>query len=253
LLIAAIQSRKKPDEQHMFGHGRAQYVGALVAATLFISFTGLELYREAIPSLWRHSTPKPQNLSLVFAVLIGSMAITAAPLVKLLRTSRRGAAAKAQLLELVNDQLGLVAALAGTAFVALGMPLADPISAIVVATIIVVNGAGLFRENLSMLLGRSPGPQSVARLSQVASKVQGVLRVSEIKAQVLGEDSVEVHLSIEVRPELTIEQAHKIADEVDTAVRSSTDCSYCMVHVNPAVVEAAQPLPRDSVSVQGQG
>lgn len=37
LLVAMIWSRKEADEVHMFGYGRAQNVGALVAATLFIA------------------------------------------------------------------------------------------------------------------------------------------------------------------------------------------------------------------------
>ena len=48
LLIALYYSRRSADAVHMFGYGRAQNVAALVAATLFISFTSYELYREAI-------------------------------------------------------------------------------------------------------------------------------------------------------------------------------------------------------------
>jgi cation diffusion facilitator family transporter len=50
LLIAERYSRHEADEVHMFGHGRAQNIAALVAATLFISFTSFELYREAVPT-----------------------------------------------------------------------------------------------------------------------------------------------------------------------------------------------------------
>jgi cation diffusion facilitator family transporter len=53
LLAAAKWSRKEADETHMFGHGRAQNVAALMAATLFISFTSFKLYEEAIPRLFK--------------------------------------------------------------------------------------------------------------------------------------------------------------------------------------------------------
>jgi ferrous-iron efflux pump FieF len=39
LLIALVWSRRGADRAHMFGHGRAQNVAALLAATLFLSFT----------------------------------------------------------------------------------------------------------------------------------------------------------------------------------------------------------------------
>lgn len=49
LLVAAIWSRKEADEVHMFGYGRAQNVAALVAATLFISFTAINSMRRQSP------------------------------------------------------------------------------------------------------------------------------------------------------------------------------------------------------------
>src|SRR5512138_2989790 len=75
LLVATLYSRKKADQAHMFGYGRAQNVAALVAATLFISFTSFELYREAIPRLFQPSEASYQNLGLALGVIIVSMII----------------------------------------------------------------------------------------------------------------------------------------------------------------------------------
>lgn len=104
----------------MFGYGRAQNVAALVAATIFISFTSFELYREAIPRLFEPQEASYQNLSLAVGVLIISMFIAAIPLINLFKQKKRGAAAKAQLTELFNDELGLIAALLGTLFIVQG-------------------------------------------------------------------------------------------------------------------------------------
>jgi len=60
-------------------------------------------------------------------------------------------------MELINDQLGLLAALVGTWFILWDWPLADPIATIILATIIAYHGLRLFGENSSFLLGRSPG------------------------------------------------------------------------------------------------
>src|SRR3990172_13347487 len=96
LLLAARWSRKEADAVHMFGYGRAQNVAALVAATLFISFTSFELYREAIPRLFNPSEAAYQNLSLAIGVVVVSMFIAAIPLINLFKQKKRGAAAKAQ-------------------------------------------------------------------------------------------------------------------------------------------------------------
>jgi len=105
LLVATIWSRKEADEVHMFGHGRAQNVAALVAATLFISFTSYKLYEEAIPKLFVAEEASYQNLPLAIGVIVISMVIAAIPLINLLRQKSKGAAGKAQLTELLNDEL----------------------------------------------------------------------------------------------------------------------------------------------------
>jgi len=241
LLAAMYLARRAPDREHTFGHGRAQNVAALVAATLFISFTSFELYREAIPRLFKTHEAEYQNLPWVIAVLVLSMLIAAAPMVKLVRQKTRGAAAKAQLTELVNDELGLVAALVGTLFVAWGKPIADPLAAIVVATIIAYNAIGLFRENASFLMGRSPDPEFLEEIERLARAVPGVLDVHDLRAEQSGPETINAGLHIEVRRGLPVEEADRIAEEVTKQIQQITK-GYCVVHVDPQ----APQFPKDS-------
>jgi cation diffusion facilitator family transporter len=235
LLIALLWSQRKADEVHMFGYGRAQNVAALVAATLFISFTSYKLFEESIPRLFRPEEPAYGNLWLALGVIIISMVIAAAPLAALLLQKQRGASAKAQLIELVNDQLGLLAALAGTLLIWWGLPLGDPIAALVVATIISLSAIALFRENLSFLLGRSPGPEFMARLEQAARSVEGVLDVRELRAEYVGPNVVHAGLHLVVPRTLSVEEAHRMAETVRTRVHQETDGHYCVIQVEPAL------------------
>ncbi len=234
LLVAIIWSRKEADEAHMFGYGRAQSVAALVAATLFLSFTSFELYKESIPRLFRPEEATYQNLPLALGALVFSMLITAVSLVGLVRQKKRGAAAKAQLLELLNDELGMVAALIGTLFIMWGYPLADPIATIVIATIIAYNAVGLFRENLCFLIGRSPGTEFLATVESLARSVEGVLGVHDLRAEYVGPDTVHTGMHIDVQPGTVIEEADRIAEEVRERIRRETGCLYCVIHVDAA-------------------
>jgi cation diffusion facilitator family transporter len=247
LLVAAHWSRKSPDEIHMFGYGRAQYVGAIVAATLFISFTSFELYREALPRLFEHHEATHNNLPAAIGVLALSMLVAAVPLLSLLRQKKRGAAAKAQTMELINDQLGLVAALVGTVLVLFGYPIADPIAAVVVATIIGVNGAGLFWENLSYLVGRSPGKEVMDKIEATVRSVDGVLGVHRFRAQLIGPETVHAELHINVKSGLTVEQADQIGKVVTQRVRDVTPCKELALHIDPEWKPPAQ-APKANVS-----
>ncbi len=233
LLIAACYSRRAADRVHMFGYGRAQNIAALVAATLFISFTSFELYREAVGRLLVHESASFQNVGLAIGVLFFSMLIAAAPLVKLLRQKSRGAAAKAQLLELINDELGLLAALIGTMLVLAGKPIGDPLAAIIIATIIAVNAVGLFRENMSILIGKAPPAEFIARVENTARLVPGVTGIHGVRAEYIGPDVIHADIHIEVSSTLTVVEAHNIAKQVDALMEPLLGNGICEVHVDP--------------------
>ena len=232
LLAAAFYSRRKADQVHPFGYGRAQNVAALVAATLFISFTSFELYREALPRLFKHETATFQNIPVAIGVLIVSMLIAGAPLLKLFRQKTRGAAAKAQFMELINDELGLLAALAGTLFVMMGVTIADPLAAMVVATIIAVNAVGLFRENMSFLLGRAPSPEFMAKLEAAARSVPGVMGIHYLHAEYIGPAVIHGDIHIQVEPTLRVVEGHSIAKAVDLTLEPLMGNGICEVHVD---------------------
>ena len=144
-------------------------------------------------------------------------------------------------MKLFNDEMGLLAALMGTLFVRWGEPLADPIAAMVVATIIAVNAVSLFRENLSFLMGRSPGPEYLSRIESIARSVPGVIGVHDMRAEYIGPETVHADMHIEVRRGLPIEEAEVIAEEVTARVHEGANGGFCMVHVDPARNGHANP------------
>ncbi len=233
LLVAILWSRRQADKEHMFGHGRAQNVAALLAATLFLSFTSYKLYEEAIPKLFHPATGNHENLPIAIAVLLVSMLIAAAPLVSLLRQKVLGAAARAQMIELINDELGVTSALVGTIFIAAGYPLADPIATIIVATIIAVNAIGVFRDNLGLVLGKSPGSDYIEKVRQIAMSTDGVLGVVGPWAEYIGPDSIHIDLQVKVASGITIDEANRIARTVRQRIQAEMNCLYCSVHPEP--------------------
>ena len=241
LLVALFYARRGEDQEHMFGHGRAENVAALVAATLFISFTSYNLYVEAVPRLFADQQPEYHYLGLAVAVLLASMALAAVPLVRLLRQKERGPAAGAQTMELVNDQLGLAAALVGTLLVAAGFPIADPIAAIVVATIIAVKAVGLFREHASLLMGRSPGGDYLRRVADAARGVPGVLDVRQVRAEYVGPGEVHAGLHVVVPADMTVAAARQVAGEVRRRIHHAADPGFCVIEVEPPAIPAGTP------------
>lgn len=111
-------------------------------------------------------------------------------------------------------------------------PLMDPIAGIVVALWIfrMVFFAG--RENLGFLTGRGADEDLRSRLVLIASAVEGVQQVHHLMSEYTGPRLV-VDLHINVRGDMTLFQAHDIADEVITRLEELPEVDRAYVHIEP--------------------
>lgn len=243
LLVATYVSKRPADSSYRFGYGRAQNIAALVAATIFISFTSFETLREAVPRLFEHAGAEVLGGS-AFAVAIGvllvSIVVSGIPLFPLLRNKNRSAAEKAQLIEVFNDEMALVAALIGTVLVNAGMRLADPIASCAVAIVIAVNAVILWRENAATLMGESPDEQFYAMVRDTAYAVPGTLAMHGVIAEKTGE---QIHLSmhVEVARGTPIEDADAVADTIRARLEERVPGLYVVIHVDAADAQHSEP------------
>ena len=233
LLAADRFSRRPADARYRYGYGRAQHVAALVAATLFISFTGFRLAEEAVGRLLHPVVPAYSHLGLAVGVLILSMALSAVPIVLLGLQKRPGPAARAQLMESLNDELGLLAALGGALFVVNGWPIADPLASLAVAFLIAANAVGLFRDNARVLMGRAPDREFFQGIESLARTIPAVKAVHDLRAEYVGPDTVTLSLHVEVDPTMTVADGEEVAKAVRDAIMADKRCAYCVVHVDP--------------------
>jgi len=240
LLVADRFSRRPADTRYRYGYGRAQHVAALTAATLFISFTSFRLVEEAVSRILRPPAPAYSHLELAVGVLVVSMVVSLIPLGLLAFQRGRGPAARAQLIECLNDELGLLAALIGTALVARGSYLADPVASLVVAGLIAANAVGLFRDNARILMGRAPGREFFVEIERLARSVPAVRAVHDLRAEYVGPENIHLTIHVEVEPTMTVADGEEVAKAVRDAIMAETRVGYCVVHVDPV---GAPPEP----------
>ncbi len=233
LLGSIYWSRKPADELHMFGHGRIQNVAALVTATIFIFFLSLETFRAAWPQLIHPRSNEIQNINLALIVTAAAIIFYAIPLLGIARTKAAGAALKAQLYALIEMEVAFIASLVSIVLVARGQRIADPITSIFIGTIIAFTGIKLFVDNAHFLIGKAPPQDFLDKISLTVKSVPGVLDVHELMAEYVGPNTVHTGFHITVARGTPIEEADRIAEEVQKRVRDETSCQFCVIHVDP--------------------
>ena len=107
------------------------------------------------------------------------------------------------------------------------------------ATLIAASAIGLFRENASFPLGRSPGAAYLAQVEQQARSVPGVLEVRDLRLEYIGPDVL--HAGLKVVPRgLAIEDAAGVAEQVKRKVHEATESSFCFIQLEAAPAAAGR-------------
>lgn len=230
-LAAAYFAAAPPDEEHPYGHGKFETLGAFVIAG-FLSITCFELLRSSVTRLIQGAPPPRPDL-LALAVLAGTMIINIG--VAYYET-RRGKELASELLladarHTQADVMVTLAVLAGLGLVRLGWGHADALLAILVSVVVAHSGVQILRRTVPVLVDRRA--VDPAQVVDVAESVKGVEGVSEIRSRGRPGDAF-AELTVRVNPTTPLRQAHMIADEVERRVAEQLELSNVVVHVEPS-------------------
>jgi cation diffusion facilitator family transporter len=244
LLVAIYISRKPADESHMFGYGRAQNVAAVISAVVFVAILSIETFRAAIPKFWQSTDASSfENINVALIVSIISMVLCTIPIIEIWRSKASGASIKAQLISSLEDVVAYGSGLIGTILVDRGYFLADPVASVFVGILIAVGGIFLFRDNVSYLIGKSPDRALLDKIAGAARSVEGVQNIHNLRAEYSGPGFIRAGIHIEVASGMSIDEADRLAHEVERRIYQESGCQYCVIQVHPPHTDEEEKEP----------
>jgi cation diffusion facilitator family transporter len=236
LTLFAVRIAVRPaDEQHNYGHGKAEHLAALAEST-FLMLVSAFLAYQAGTRLAAGTSHEVQTTWWSFAVLGVVILLDASRAVNSQRAARRyhSAALASNALHFASDLAGSVAVLIGLVFVAMGEPRADAIAALIVGAIVFVAAARLTRQSVEVLMDRAD--EGSRRAVREALEEFGDLEVRRLRARhAAGRDFVD--LVVAISADAGLAQAHTTADAIESAIRRNLPESDVLVHVEPRVAE----------------
>jgi cation diffusion facilitator family transporter len=227
---------RPPDEDHPYGHGKAEHLAALGEATFLVlasAFIGVQ----AVLRL-TSTTPADVHATTLTFVVTGVVLVTdlSRMIVSHRAAVRHGSAALASnALHFASDLAGTLAVLIGLILVHAGTNDADSVAALCVAVLVIVAAARLMRANVGVLMDRTPEEaEAIARAAIVTAEPAIELRRLRVRAAG-GRHFVEV--TVGDRPDAALGQSHALADHLEEAVRDALPGSDVVVHVEPGASE----------------
>ena len=241
---------KPADEEHRFGHGRAEDIAAASIATLIFLAAGIVAY-EAIGRI--ESGAAVQSLELGITATIVVIIIKLAMSRYLLKASGRleSVAIEAMGKDYAADVLSSAAVLVGLVLVrTTGRAVLDPIVAIVVVCLIVYAAFGTMKKSISNLMDtRLPDDEERAILHAIQSR-QDISNYHALRTRKAGSQRY-IQLHIVVPGDKTVEEGHRIAEETEDDIRALFPTAAVTIHIEPCTPDCAEcpsrcGAPKDS-------
>jgi cation diffusion facilitator family transporter len=235
VLLGLTLAARPADENHPYGHGRAETLTGLLIG-LALAATGALISYE---SLRRLGQPRLVLAAYVVWPLVASVLAKAAlASVKFHYGRKIGSAGL--IADAWNDTKDTGSAIA--ALIAVGLTLSDPArffnadryGGFIVGLMVVSVGVRVARETAMQLMDTMPNEGLMKQIRAVASTVPGVRGVEKCFARKTGL-RYHVDLHLEVDPEITVRQSHEIAHNVRYQIREQLNwVADVLVHVEPA-------------------
>jgi len=231
--FAIRQAEQPADEDHPFGHGKFETLATLIQA-LVIAASGVWIISEAVTRL--HRGVHLRDIDGGIAVLLASVAVSWWVGRFLRRVARRtdSSALEADSLHFAMDvytNLGLVAGLVIIRFVKISW--LDPVLSIVVACYILFEALRLIRRGLHDVLDAElPSPILSEITAIIEAHKDDHIDYHQLRTRRAGSQKI-IDFHLTVCKELSVEQAHEIADHIEKRIEEEVRGADVTIHIEP--------------------
>jgi len=243
---AITVSHKPADQDHQFGHHKAEYFSAVLEGVLIV-VAALLIVAEAVRS-WQNPAPLLEpGLGLgVNAAATVLNAVWAALLIGVGRRARSPAMV-ADGRHIVTDVVTSVGVLIGLlAAIATGWTILDPLLALVVAVNILFQGWKVITSSLGGLMDEAVPLTEAIRIREIIStNSKGAMEVHDLKTRIAGRATfIEFHLIVDAA--MTVGASHVICDRIEEALKAEIPSVRVTIHVEP---DDEAKLPKGTAAV----
>lgn len=236
-LLAVHYALRPADDDHRYGHGKAEAMAGMAQA-LFIAVSALLIGYQAIERLLQ---PQPLgDADVGIAVMLLSLGLTVALLSLQYKVIREtgSTAVRADSLHYRSDLLLNASILVALVLAKYGWPQLDAFFGLGIALYILWSAWHIAQESTAILMDKELGPEVSEQMLALACAVPGVLGAHDLRTRMSGNHwFVQLHLELPGR--LDLSAAHALCEEVEAAIKAHYPRAEVLVHADPQEVVQA--------------
>lgn len=230
-LIGFKISAKKPDNEHPFGHARAEYISSLLISLMILAM-GAELLKSSVKKIitpdFTEYTAATFIILIICVVVKMYMASYNRKYGKLLSSDSMLATYRDSLCDAIATFTVLCTALMGR-FLNINI---DGWCSAAVALFILYSGFKSVMSNISTFLGRPADKRLIDDIKDLVLQTAGIVGVHDIIVHDYGPGKMMITLHAEVSPNANIIELHSIIEHAESVLEDKYKCR-AMIHMDP--------------------
>ena len=230
-LLGFAIAGKKPDPDHPFGHGRAEYLAGLVLSAVII-LMGFELVKSSFEKILH---PEPISSGLLPAIILVCSILVKFYMCLYNRSVGKkinSAAMQATATDSLSDSVATTVVLISMGVSYFFHVNIDGYAGLLVAVFILYAGFNAAKDTVSPLLGQAPAPEFVQQVADIVTAHPEVVGIHDLVVHDYGPGRVMVSLHAEVRGDGNIFDLHDAIDTAETELKEQLGC-IATIHMDP--------------------
>ena len=234
IFTARIMSRP-PSKKYVFGYEKAESIATKILS-LVIFYAGVQMLLSSVESIF---SDEAKEIPSAIAIYITVFSIVGKFLLALYQYKQgkkiNSSMLTANAINMRNDVVISSGVLLGLIFTFIfKLPILDSITGLIISLFIIKSSVSIFMDSNVELMDGVKDVNVYNKIFEAVEKVPGAGNPHRVRSRMIG-NLYNITLDIEVDPQMTLMQAHEIADAVEKSIENSIDNVYdILVHVEPA-------------------
>ena len=232
MIFTARIISQPPSKKYVFGYEKAEGIATKILS-LVIFYAGVQMLISSIGSIFSEEAKEiPSAIAIYVTIfsIIGKLLLA-------LYQYKQGKKIDSTMLtaNAINNVIISSGVLLGLIFTFIfKLPILDSITGLIISLFIIKSSIGIFIDSNVELMDGVKDVNVYNKIFEAVETVPGASNPHRVRSRMIG-NLYMITLDIEVNPQITITQAHQIADAVEKSIKSSIDNVYdILVHVEPA-------------------
>lgn len=235
VILGVKMANQQSDKEHPYGHERMECVASVIlAAILFATGAGIG-YSGILKILAGNYGEFTVPGGLALAAAIVSIVTKEAMYWYTLAAARKtgSGALVAGAWHHRSDALSSVGSFAGILGARSGLPVLDPVAAVIICLFIIKAAVSIFMDAMGKMTDRACGDEFIDEAREVILAQKDVVKIDRLMTRMFG-DKIYVDVEISIDCAVSLHDAHDIAQRVHDAIEARfPKVKHCMVHMNP--------------------